>query len=246
MQCECAPSIVSEMSDWVGLGGGNSGCCGNAAHTYGFHLPASALPVTDYSRRYEALLPYNMSWACAGDFYHGGNASLRGRHARVLNRLMSGEFPMVCEFIGQPKADGPVYYWARWNGVETLQQYTGSGHTVWSHVSWWRSRANERAHLWTPAPTPPSPSPIRHLPGKVPAKYAGKLLKLNPSKYNTQVRIWQAQIHARGWKIKTDGYFGQATLRVVREFQREKHLAGGVDGIIGPVTWRAAWTAKIT
>ena len=41
------------MRDWVNLGGGNSGCCGNAAHTYGFHRPANEVPVSDYSRRHE-------------------------------------------------------------------------------------------------------------------------------------------------------------------------------------------------
>jgi hypothetical protein len=242
MQCECASAIVAEMADWVGLGGGNSGCCGNAAHLYGFHLPAFKINITDYSRRYETPLPFNMSWACAGDFHHGGDAQLRAKHAQVLKRLMAGAYPMICEFIGQPVAGGAVLYWAPWHGVATLQEYTGAGHTTWSHISWWRSRANERAHLWTPAPTP-APIPRKRRPGKVPPKYAGRLLRYGPE-YSIQVRIWQAQMRARGWSIKADGYFGQATLKIVRQFQREKSL--DVDGVIGTKTWRTAWTARIT
>lgn len=243
MQCECASSIVAEMVDWVGLGGGNSGCCGNAAHLYGFHLPAFRIPITDYSRRYESPVPFNMSWACAGDFHHGGDAQLRSKHALVLKRLMAGAYPMICEFIGQPAADGAVYYWARWNGAQTLQRYTGSGHDTWSHISWWRSRADERAHLWTPPPTP-APAPLRPKPGKVAPKYPGRLLKYSPQRRSTSVRTWQAQMRARGWTVTADGYFGKKTLTVVKQFQREKHLI--IDGIIGPKTWASAWTAKIT
>jgi hypothetical protein len=61
---------------------------------------------------------------------------------------MRGELPMICEFIGQPYADQPVVYWARWLGVTTLQRYTGAGHDLWSHISWYRSRVDERAYLW--------------------------------------------------------------------------------------------------
>ncbi len=158
--CVCSPAIDAEMDDWVALGGGNSGCCGNQAHTYGFHLAGGNVPTTDYSRSHEPGRPANMAWACAGDFAHRGNAALRARHAEVLARLMRGELPMICEFIGQPWPSLPVYYWARWNGVTKLSRYTGSGHDMWSHISWWRSRAGERAYLWTPTTTPPPATPV--------------------------------------------------------------------------------------
>lgn len=238
--CECASAIVAEMQDWVRLGGGNSGCCGNSLHTYGFHLPASALSTGDYSRSHEVGLPFNMSWACAGDFGHGGNSTLRSMHANVLARLMRGELPMICEFIGQPWPGKPVYYWARWDGIQNLQRYTGSGHDTWSHISWWRSRANERAYLYsnTPAPTPtPTPSPV--------PPYPGYLMRYDPYHFDRNVQTWQRRMAERTWTIDADGYFGNQTLGVVRAFQQEKSL-GGVDGIIGPVTWSAAWTAPKT
>lgn len=233
---------MAELKDWQALGGGNSGCCGNAAHVYGFHCPGYAVPTSDYSRSHEPGLPYNMNWACAGDFAHNGNPGLRARHATLLSELMAGKHPMICEFIGMPYAGKPVYYWARWNGVKTLQRYTGAGHTTWSHISWWRSRANERAHLFSAAPS--EPPPVKPPAGHIPPKYAGRELSRNPDVFDTQVRTWQAQMSARGWTIDVDGYFGNQTFRVVMAFQYEKNL--GADGIIGPVTWDAAWTAPIT
>lgn len=146
-----APVIAAEMADWVRLGGGNSGIVGDPNHTYGFHLAANQVPAGDYSRWRDprgADGPYpDWNWACAGDFSHRGDEGLRAMHRRVLARLMAGELPMICEFIGQPWADRPVYYWARWNGA--LQRYTGAGHDLWSHISWYRSMADQRAYLWT-------------------------------------------------------------------------------------------------
>lgn len=55
------------------------------------------------------------------------------------------------------------------------------------------------------------------------------------------LRTWQSQMRIRGWSIAVDGLFGPATAGVVRAFQSEKRL--GVDGLIGPQTWAAAWLA---
>lgn len=55
---------------------------------------------------------------------------------------------------------------------------------------------------------------------------------------------WQVQMRARGWTITADGRYGPRTAEVARRFQAEKHLA--VDALIGPATWAAAWTARVT
>lgn len=152
MPTVAAPVILQEMEDWVSLGGGNSGIVGDPNHDYGFHIGARYLPSSDYSRRRDpngSNGPYvNWDYACAGDFSHKNQEKLRKHHRRVLKGLMAGKYPMICEFIGKPWADRPVYYWARWNGIKTLQRYTGFGHDHWSHITWYRSKVDQRAFLW--------------------------------------------------------------------------------------------------
>lgn len=152
MTAVAAPVITAEMADWTALGGGNSGIVGDQNHRSGFHCAANNVPSSDYSRQRDpngSDGPYvDWDFACAGDFSHKNNSTLRAMHADVLNDLMDGKYPMICEFIGKPWADKPVYYWARWNGIGTLQKYTGQGHDHWSHISWYRSRVDERANLW--------------------------------------------------------------------------------------------------
>lgn len=58
------------------------------------------------------------------------------------------------------------------------------------------------------------------------------------------LRQWQSQMAARGWAISADGFYGNQTATVARQFQSEKGLVA--DGLIGPATWSAAWTAAIT
>lgn len=239
MGCVCASAITAEMKDWVALGGGNSGCCGNSAHTYGFHREAASVPTSDYSRRHEAAKPYNMSWGCAGDFYHGQKATLMARHVTVLQRLMRGELPMICEFIGKPWKDKPVYYWARWNGNNTLQRYTGKGHDTWSHISWWRSKANQRAHLWKPTGS----SSVVPAAGTVAPKYPGYTL-VQKTTFDANVRTWQAQAKARGAGLAADGYMGAKTVEFVKRFQTVNKI--GTTGTIGPVTWAEMWDKSTT
>lgn len=62
--------------------------------------------------------------------------------------------------------------------------------------------------------------------------------------HRADLKKWQAQMKKRGWSITADGYYGPATAKVAKQFQREKKL--GVDGLIGPATWKAAWEAKVT
>lgn len=154
MACVCAPTLDAEMDIWVSLGGGNSGCCGDANHTYGYHCPAHKVSVRDYSRRNDPGVPFNMNWACAADFSHRNNPELRARHLTVLTRLMRGELPTVEEFIGKPWADRPVVYWYRYDGINKLKNYTGPGHDHWSHIGIRRSRAYEPLGLWTPGVVP--------------------------------------------------------------------------------------------
>jgi hypothetical protein len=85
-------------------------------------------------------------------------------------------------------------------------------------------------------------TPTLHAP-----KWPGRNLRYVPGKplmHGADVRTWQARMAKRGWNIDADGYYGPASAEVARQFQTEKHL--GVDGIVGPKTWAAAWTTPIT
>ncbi len=83
------------------------------------------------------------------------------------------------------------------------------------------------------------------VPSKIPAWPAGsKPSYAATSGYALTVLKAQNRLKERGWRITRDGLYGPATARIVRLFQREKKLKA--DAILGPVTWRALWTAKIT
>jgi hypothetical protein len=239
---EAAPIILAEMKTWTSLGGGNSGIVGNAAHTYGFHVAADELPSSDYSRTRDhngADGPYiNWNYACAGDFDHKNDPVLRHMHADVLWRLMHGELPMICEFIGKPWADGPVYYWARWNGVDKIQKYTGQGHDHWSHISWFRSKVDEAANLWTaastdPAPVPtPTPTPVHPVVKRGDSgdavRHVQMFFRNNFPAYRNSVGFQRYQL------IVVDGSYGYQTEAWVKEFQKRTNLPK--DGVVGPAT----------
>lgn len=58
------------------------------------------------------------------------------------------------------------------------------------------------------------------------------------------VRTWQARMRERGWALDVDQVYGPGSERVCRQFQAEKRIA--VDGLVGPNTWAAAWSAAVT
>lgn len=57
-------------------------------------------------------------------------------------------------------------------------------------------------------------------------------------------RQYQQRLHDRGWDVTVDGDHGPQTTTVLKAFQTEKGLAA--DGVGGPVTWEALWTAPVT
>lgn len=59
-----------------------------------------------------------------------------------------------------------------------------------------------------------------------------------------QTARWQRQMSDRGWSISVDGCYGAQSEGVCRQFQAEKSLAP--DGLVGPQTWAASWTAPVT
>lgn len=88
-----------------------------------------------------------------------------------------------------------------------------------------------------PKPKPPAPST------KAP-KWPGRYLTQPPVMHGDDVTLWQRQMHARGWDVAVDGAYGPDCEEICRAFQTEKAL--DVDGVVGPTTWAAAWSAPVT
>jgi Putative peptidoglycan binding domain/N-acetylmuramoyl-L-alanine amidase len=88
-----------------------------------------------------------------------------------------------------------------------------------------------------PAPSPPSGGgaapPLR-------VDYFGR----SHNSSCPDVRVWQDKMRSRGWSIGVDGQFGPQSEDVCKKFQREKGL--GADGLVGPQTWNATWSAPVT
>jgi Putative peptidoglycan binding domain len=107
-----------------------------------------------------------------------------------------------------------------------------------------------------PSPTPPGPTPSPGGPAPpFPYPASDYLGQPSPDPHchsgyyggvdQANVSTWQAQMKARGWDIDADGMYGPSSENVCRQFQQEKGLSS-VDGLVGPETWQATWTAPVT
>jgi hypothetical protein len=90
------------------------------------------------------------------------------------------------------------------------------------------------------APSPPTPSAPAGPAPPLHVDYFG----IDHNSTHPDVGVWQAQMSARGWSIGVDSVFGPQSEDVCRSFQSEKGLAA--DGLVGPDTWSASWTAPVT
>jgi hypothetical protein len=91
------------------------------------------------------------------------------------------------------------------------------------------------------APPAPAPAPA---PSGAPAWPGRFFVVASPLMNGGDVRQWQQQMANRGWNIAVDGWYGRQSAGVAIRFQQDKGLEA--DGVVGPVTWTASWTAPVT
>lgn len=139
--CTEAPALVIEKQRLINnIGGTFLGICGDANHTYGYHVPAADLPADDYSLEGAANVPVcewhaaaidvGMDWPAARDW-------LKWLIPQIANDNIKG----IAEVIGS--YDGvDVRYWSDSTGwsVDGIP-YQGEGHDTHTHVSIYRSTA---------------------------------------------------------------------------------------------------------
>ncbi|MEV4557211.1 peptidoglycan-binding domain-containing protein [Kitasatospora sp. NPDC049285] len=158
----------------------------------------------------------------------------------------------VCAMLGDEGLTAPTT--AQLGGlrdaIEWLRSAGGAGSEIKGHRDGYATDCpGEPLYRWVQAGAPrpdgtsTAPAPVTPPPaaGWAPA-WPGRYLRNGSS--GSDVRTWQQQMAQRGWAISVDGQFGPQSERIARAFQQEKGLQ--VDGVIGPVTWAAAWTAPVT
>lgn len=91
--------------------------------------------------------------------------------------------------------------------------------------------------VYAPVPVPQKPQPPVN-------NYPAYPMLLKKGMRNVFVRQFQAKLRDRGWNISVDGDFGPKTEQIVKQFQKEKKL--GVDGLVGPATWRSIFNSPVT
>jgi hypothetical protein len=138
--CTEAPALVLEKRRLNDIGGTFLGICGDANHTYGFHVPAANLPADDYSMEGEMNDPICEWHACAIDVGMDWPVS-RDWLRWLIEEIAADRITGIYEVIGS--YDGiDVRYWSDWSGWEENGiEYTGAGHDTHTHVSIYRATA---------------------------------------------------------------------------------------------------------
>lgn len=177
---------------------------------------------------------------------NNASATLKGRQQWLISQNYN---------LGPSGADG-IWGPSTENAIKQYQQFLRAyGYNGDIDGQW--GPATQAAHLKyyaeVTSPPPASGAPAFPLPA---GKYFGPEADPNAisgyHSYTAELRQWQQRMSDRGWSITVDGLYGYKgdttprgnTAEVTVAFQKEKGLKP--DGLIGPATWAAAWTAPVT
>jgi hypothetical protein len=136
MACQCAPGLMA-LKSYADVKIGRDqfkGCVGDSNHTYGYHLCYPS--ADDYSLK-EPRDKGHAGYACAYDLGMGWKDS-RKWFAWFVQQIKAGRYPDICELIGSYDGQRVLYF--RGPHFKT-ENYTGSGHDTWCHISVWRDSA---------------------------------------------------------------------------------------------------------
>lgn len=133
------------------------------------------------------------------------------------------------------------------DAVEYLRDKGGAGKEIKGHrdgystdcpgdpLYAWIKKGAPRPGTGSGTPQPqPEPEPVPEWPGR--------LLKYPPVMRGDDVRTWQARMKELGYDVVVDGAYGPGSQEACRRFQKDRHL--DVDGVVGPLTWDAAFAEK--
>lgn len=142
--CTEAPALVIEKQRLINtIGGTFLGICGDANHTYGYHVPAANLPADDYSLEGPANTPVCEWHAAAIDIGMTDWPASRDWLKWLIPQIANDNIKGIAEVIGS--YDGVnVRYWSDSSGwsVDGIP-YQGEGHDTHTHVAIYRSTALE-------------------------------------------------------------------------------------------------------
>ena len=225
---EVAPGInQNKFGDWYGMN--FQPWCAMFV-SYCFYN--AGLPLFITTPRGFAYCPYGVDWfrrqnrfdknAKPGDvvFYDWRGDGVSD-HVGIVERVLSSSEIVAIEgntSNGNDSNGGSVM--RRTRKTSTVQ---GFGHPVYNAV----------------ATVPPHPLVKKH------PVWIRNVTLINPNTHGADVTQWQEQMLKRGWKIDDrTGYFGTSSYNALRQFQAEKRLH--VDGVLGAISWNAAWEMAIT
>ncbi len=215
--CAASVALVGEVNArWPGRDKTSDGTIGDAAH---------ATRTSDHNPWVKKAPPVGMGIVRARDIdVDGVDMAWLMEHLRALGaagdpRLAGGGYLIFNERITAPDFRG-------W------KVYTGTNpHEHHGHVSFTTNPASfDSTAGWGIAGTAPS--------APAPAPAAGGRVTIRRGSTGPDVELIQRWLGVVGPGVPGYGTFGPATEAAVERYQQMKGLA--VDGIVGPMTWRAA------
>ncbi|MBG6140692.1 peptidoglycan-binding domain-containing protein [Longispora fulva] len=227
-----------------------SGIVGDRAHARsgGYHISREDQPGSNYSVQLPEDKLGDSRWASAVDMSMNAAdmALVTGRLLASAKDPNDSRLDFTREFYGTTNGHDVT----GWDTYYNRPSSSDSSHLWHVHVSFLRKHADNPAAMSAvlsvitgqPAPGGSTPTPQPGYPA-----WPGREFVYTPGRPQMNggdVRTWQQRMSARGWSIGVDGWYGPQSANVARQFQQEKGLV--TDGIVGPQTWAAAWTAPIT